>query len=298
MTSTGTDPQNGLKLTQLNAATASAGNTDGCLTGHLSEEGVGLMPQSTVFPSFALSQFLQSALDPSVPYASPVGEDRGLYRHALLYGLNRYANEHGIVPFDIAYDQIEFVLGMACHERIEWFMNESRHRIDTGDEPDYEEHNSEFHDIVDDGRSALRDLIEAKSISWVMYDCEPAIRVLKRLPEAPTVSLRAVALDRMKSLETASGYVYLMRCNTRFKIGITRDLSRRIRQLNGSQAAYPIDLVFARRAPGYEQMEAWLHERFSDKRAHSEWFELNQDDVNEVVRLIESWSGQSKGGAS
>lgn len=46
MTSTGKDPQNGLKLTQLNAATASAGNTDGCLTGHLSEEGVGLMPHS------------------------------------------------------------------------------------------------------------------------------------------------------------------------------------------------------------------------------------------------------------
>lgn len=70
--------------------------------------------------------------------------------------------------------------------------------------------------------------------------------------------------------------VYFAECSAtgRVKIGTTEDLTRRIATLNANNCA-PVRLVAA--MTGGSDVEKHVHELFSDKRAHGEWFESSPE---------------------
>lgn len=94
-------------------------------------------------------------------------------------------------------------------------------------------------------------------------------------------------------MSSKPGYVYFLnaRGTNRYKIGLTIDLDRRLKELNGSQAAQPIDMLWSIRVGNMRSAEKSLHDRFSANQVHGEWFEFQQSDLN----IIKEAYGQVAG---
>lgn len=78
--------------------------------------------------------------------------------------------------------------------------------------------------------------------------------------------------------ENKQGHVYLLHAvgTDRYKIGMTQRgrMHKRLDELNGSQAAFPIELITFIDVSDRHQVEAELHQRFKAFRKHGEWFEF------------------------
>ena len=85
------------------------------------------------------------------------------------------------------------------------------------------------------------------------------------------------------------GVVYLVRSAGRYKIGITTNVERRMRQLNGQQSAYPVELVATAEGFGYREFERSIHVRQDASRVYGEWFAFVPDDVATTIELMEEW---------
>lgn len=100
---------------------------------------------------------------------------------------------------------------------------------------------------------------EIKDIKeWIEYKKKPIIKEEKKVKE---------------------GYVYLVIGeNGRYKIGCSRDVEKRIQQLKTSSCENH-ELVYKFKCKNPYEKEQELHEKFNNKRVHSEWFELTKQDV-------------------
>lgn len=83
-------------------------------------------------------------------------------------------------------------------------------------------------------------------------------------------------------------YLYLIKCQQFYKIGVAHDVEQRLAQLSTGN---PFDLeVLA--VYGYDNantVETTLHQRFADFRRRGEWFELSNNDVaifGQVCQLL------------
>jgi hypothetical protein len=85
------------------------------------------------------------------------------------------------------------------------------------------------------------------------------------------------------------GVVYLVRSAGRCKIGVTTHVERRLRQLNGQQAAHPVELVATAEGMGYRELERSLHVYHHSARVHGEWFSLDDAAVALTLALMEAW---------
>lgn len=81
-------------------------------------------------------------------------------------------------------------------------------------------------------------------------------------------------------------YVYLIRSHETgyYKIGISNDPYKRVAQLQ-TGSAVKLELIHCFLCEDAEQTEAFLHDKFSDKRLMGEWFSLNDSDVKEIKDL-------------
>lgn len=81
-----------------------------------------------------------------------------------------------------------------------------------------------------------------------------------------------------------TGKVYLLQGKgTRwFKIGVTTSISSRIKQI-GVNSPFPLVMIAHYDVEDAAMNEREWHDRFSDKRTHGEWFELDDGDVLEFV---------------
>ena len=85
------------------------------------------------------------------------------------------------------------------------------------------------------------------------------------------------------------GHVYLI-CTQgvspkRYKIGLTkRGVEERLRELNGQQTAFPLKLIGSIFVSDCAAAEAELHQYWKDYRAHGEWFQFDDDDIDDVIR--------------
>lgn len=78
-----------------------------------------------------------------------------------------------------------------------------------------------------------------------------------------------------------SGFVYLIRNEEIYKIGITDNLMRRMGELR------PDEVVSAVRCENYQELEKDLHSHFKKRRLpQSEYFRLNGNEVAEAMRLM------------
>src|SRR5688572_19924917 len=80
------------------------------------------------------------------------------------------------------------------------------------------------------------------------------------------------------------GSVYVLKCGSRYKIGISVNPQQRLKQI---QCLWPepITLIHQIRSPSYKPIERQLHHRFADKRRRGEWFELSDEDLSYIRSL-------------
>lgn len=92
---------------------------------------------------------------------------------------------------------------------------------------------------------------------------------------------KPIHLPGKKKQKLAWGFVYIMRDGKRFKIGITTNPEER---LYGLQTANPdIELMGAVFCKNPEQVEAYWHDMFDEKRYDREWFNLTDEDARLVL---------------
>jgi hypothetical protein len=86
--------------------------------------------------------------------------------------------------------------------------------------------------------------------------------------------------------EPIPGYVYLLHVTdtSRYKIGLTTNLNRRIKQI-GKQSPYPIELVHSFYTSNCSKSESNLHIKYDSFRIHGEWFELSDEQVEEFKAI-------------
>lgn len=86
--------------------------------------------------------------------------------------------------------------------------------------------------------------------------------------------------DKINELNVSgAGYVYLISYEKHFKIGRTKSITKRSRQV---QIELPNEtiLIHAILTDDPVGVEAYWHKRFSDKRGNGEWFALGKSDIN------------------
>ena len=88
--------------------------------------------------------------------------------------------------------------------------------------------------------------------------------------------------DQSAEIETCpTGFVYFVRNGDLFKIGITENMLRRLRELA------PDELLNVVRCSNFQEVERELHRRFKDVRLpQTEYFRLSDQQVQEVHQLM------------
>lgn len=90
--------------------------------------------------------------------------------------------------------------------------------------------------------------------------------------------------DGADELATASsGTVYMLRSAGRYKIGMSRDVERRFREL-GYQSPHQVDIVHSFETDDPIGIEKYWHNRFAEKKRYGEWFDLDTADVRAFKR--------------
>jgi hypothetical protein len=83
-----------------------------------------------------------------------------------------------------------------------------------------------------------------------------------------------------------TGFIYFIRAvgsePTRYKIGLTNNLERRVKELNRGQSAFPNEMLWNVAVNDTENAESDLHNRFVHHRVHGEWFQFDDDMLDEV----------------
>lgn len=89
-----------------------------------------------------------------------------------------------------------------------------------------------------------------------------------------------------------SGYIYLIRAETgEYKVGHSVDVGSRIKAFS-VQPPFEYKLVHTFPTDDMAQTESVLHNRFSGKKIRGEWFALDEEDVDEIVRIVRFKDGR------
>lgn len=80
------------------------------------------------------------------------------------------------------------------------------------------------------------------------------------------------------------GYVYLLGGEGYYKIGRSRNVSKRIRQLE-IQLPWPVTVEHTIPCENHKVSERTLHDMFANNRANGEWFRLDDSDVDYIKAI-------------
>lgn len=81
-------------------------------------------------------------------------------------------------------------------------------------------------------------------------------------------------------------YIYVVAFYGYYKIGRSRNVSRRIRTLIPTLFPETPRLIMSEEVPDCVRAERKLHSDYSVKRVHGEWFSLNETDLIEIRQKI------------
>lgn len=88
-----------------------------------------------------------------------------------------------------------------------------------------------------------------------------------------------------------NGCVYIIQecgLNKLYKIGKTYSIRRRISHLETAMP-YPMRIICILPSSKYDELELVLHREFKDKRQRLEWFELSDEDIDQIKRIGENY---------
>lgn len=81
------------------------------------------------------------------------------------------------------------------------------------------------------------------------------------------------------------GYVYIIKCCSFYKIGITKNIKDRIRNYD-THNPKKTEYVHFEFFDDSEEVEKILFDIFQDKRIKGEWFKLKREDVLEAISIM------------
>ena len=102
-----------------------------------------------------------------------------------------------------------------------------------------------------------------------------------------TRNTRKVGIKSSRKISGQPGWVYVIKADERYKIGISvSDVNKRIESLR-TASAFPIEVICIIEVENAREIEALLHNRFRHKRLKGEWFSLDADDLDSLRRMTE-----------
>lgn len=81
-----------------------------------------------------------------------------------------------------------------------------------------------------------------------------------------------------------SGYVYVIKMGDHYKIGISIEPSRRLKEF--TKLPHEIETIICDYKKGYKEIEKELHEKYLPKRERGEWFKLEEEDIVEIKEYL------------
>lgn len=109
---------------------------------------------------------------------------------------------------------------------------------------------------------------------------DPLFILLQNLPE------------KVESTDTSS-YVYVLKNEITglTKIGMTNNPKRRLKELDTGNGV-PLTYIFCEFVPGGSIFENKLHQIYANKCTTGEWFNLTDDDINNVIHETKKWCNE------
>ena len=100
--------------------------------------------------------------------------------------------------------------------------------------------------------------------------------------------LHGYGSERIRAKRTpAKGYVYLLECGGKYKVGWSRDVARRVKELD--KRPFKLNVIAkSRLTEGAFKNEQYIHERIERFKINGEWYELPEEVVNRLVKAIKS----------
>ena len=86
-------------------------------------------------------------------------------------------------------------------------------------------------------------------------------------------------------MKAKSGYIYLIKCGRFHKIGKASDVLNRLQTLQTGNP-YKLKIIHTFKAKDYSKAERLLHARYNYWRRRGEWFELNENQIKEITRVV------------
>jgi hypothetical protein len=142
-------------------------------------------------------------------------------------------------------------------------------RLRASEEPGFPSHNV----FTRLGRKAD---VAAKVVDYC--ESHPGFEDVRKLCEPLVKSLRAAKPRQSKRQEVEIGEVYLMKAGRFYKVGRSGSPARREYEVGLKMPEEP-RVVHAIRTDDPVGIEAYWHQRFSDRRRRGEWFDLSPEDV-------------------
>lgn len=90
---------------------------------------------------------------------------------------------------------------------------------------------------------------------------------------------------KSKNKKDDERYIYLFECNGKYKIGVTKDVEKRLRQLNNR----PFEVKLVEKTKLVTQAlekEQKLHSELSSYIIDGEWYDFNEEQLNTVIAKI------------
>lgn len=80
------------------------------------------------------------------------------------------------------------------------------------------------------------------------------------------------------------GFVYLLECEGKYKIGLTKNIVQRMRFFENTLPSYP-NIINYIISEDFRQIEKSLHIVFEEKRIKNEWFLLDENDLKTFDKI-------------
>ena len=88
-------------------------------------------------------------------------------------------------------------------------------------------------------------------------------------------------------------YIYLIRCQNFYKIGVANDVQSRLAQLSTGNP-FPLELMAAFGFENANAIEAVFHQKFASRWQRGEWFSLNPPEIETFTQICQMLDGKEE----
>ena len=130
-----------------------------------------------------------------------------------------------------------------------------------------------------DIKAVIDDLISYSQ----MYTDEEIIEYNRQLEEHFFDSFKCSGSKRNNKRDT-SGFIYVLRCADKYKVGYSKDVNRRIQQLD--TRPFKLKLVYQQYSDCAYDIEQEIHRRLKSYSIENEWYDIEEKTLFRIIKEI------------